>query len=157
MNCIEVQEKIIDLVIGDLAPEDEFLIREHIEMCPTCREEFRFISECLQTCTLKETETCTCQFQETYWENFVLTVHERISHEKTESKFPFGIVIPIAASALAALALGYFFFLKPTSEETVKEEEIPSYYEYDPYDEMDGLSPEEAEEFIKLINQRYGE
>ncbi len=156
MNCFEIQEKIIDLVLGELTYEDEVFIREHIEICPMCREELRFLSECMQTCVLSETETCECQFQETYWDNFVTSVHERISHEKRESKFPFNIVIPVAAAAIAAISVGYFFFFRPSPKETAQEESIP-YYEYDPYKEVDELSPEEAEEFIRIINQRYGE
>ncbi|MCK5258293.1 MAG: zf-HC2 domain-containing protein [Thermoplasmatales archaeon] len=156
MNCIEIQEKIIDMVLGELTSQDEILIREHLESCMICREEFRFLSECIQTCTLEHTETCECQFQETYWEEFVVSVHERISHEKIETKFPFRIVIPIAASALIAIGLGYIFLLRPSPEQTAQEES-PSYYEYDPYKEMDDFSPEEAEEFIKIINQKYRE
>ena len=156
MNCIEIQEKIIDLVIGELTFEDEVIIREHLKSCLICREEFRLLSECLQTCTLEETETCECQFQETYWDEFIVSMHEKISHEKMESKFPYRIVIPIAASALLAIGLGYYFLLSPSPKQIVKEE-APTYYEYDPYDEMDELTPEETEEFIKIINQRYGE
>ncbi|MEE8596716.1 MAG: zf-HC2 domain-containing protein [bacterium] len=156
MNCIEIQEKIIDMVLDELTPQDEILIREHLESCMICREEFRFLSECIQTCTLEHTETCECQFQETYWEEFVVSVHERISHEKIETKFPFRIAIPIAASALIAIGLGYIFLLRPSPEQTAQEES-PSYYEYDPYKEMDDFSPEEAEEFIKIINQKYRE
>ncbi len=156
MNCIEIQEKIIDMVLDELTSQDEILIREHLESCMICREEFRFLSECIQTCTLEHTETCECQFQETYWEEFVVSVHERISHEKIETKFPFRIVIPIAASALIAIGLGYIFLLRPSPEQTAQEES-PSYYEYDPYKEMDDFSPEEAEEFIKIINQKYRE
>ena len=156
MSCFEIQEKIIDLVIGDLAPEDETLIREHIKTCPMCRDELEFLSGCLQTCILEETETCECHFQETYWEEFVVSTHEKISHEKIESKFPFHIVIPVAASTLLAMVLGWYFFLRPPPKKTVQEEN-PSYYEYDPYQEVDDLSPEETEEFLKMIDQKYGE
>lgn len=156
MNCIEIQEKIIDLVLGELTSEDEWLIHEHLESCLMCREEFQLLSECLQTCTLEETETCEWKFQETYWDEFVVSMHEKISHEKMESKFPFHIVIPIAASTLLAIALGYYIFFRPSPEQTVQEE-TPSYYEYDPYDEVEDLSPEETEELIRIINQKYGE
>ena len=156
MNCFEIQDKIIDLVLGELTPEDEALIREHAKHCFMCREELRLLSECMQICAFSETEACECHFQETYWQEFTASVHERISHEKIESRFPFRVVIPIAASALIAIGLGYIFFLRPSPEQTAQEES-PSYYEYDPYKEMDDLSPEEAEEFIKIINQKYRE
>lgn len=155
MNCIEIQEKIIDMVLGELMPQDEILIREHLESCMICREEFRFLSECIQTCTLEHTETCECQFQETYWEEFVVSIHESISHEKIETKFPFRIVIPIAASALIAITFGYYFFMRPKPQETVQET-TPG-YKQDVYDEIYELSPEEAEDFIKLIQQKYPE
>jgi len=155
MNCLEIQEKIIDLLLGELSPTDEMLVQEHLNSCPLCHEEFQFLSECLQVCTLSEAETCECQFQETYWDEFVVSVHEKITHEKIEKNFPFRIVIPIAASALVAIALGYYFFLRPSPQETVQET-LPS-YKIDPYEEVYELSPEEAEEFIKMINQRYGE
>lgn len=154
MNCFDIQEKIIDLVIGELTPLDEELIREHVAHCSMCRQELEFLSGCLNTCCLEDTETCAVHFQDVYWSNFVSEVHERITHEKQEQKFPYHIVIPVAASALIVLILGYIF-LRPSPKETVEEE--PSYYQYDPYDEMEELSPEEKEEFIELINQRYGE
>jgi predicted amidophosphoribosyltransferase len=155
MNCFQVQEKIIDLVLGELTPEEEALIKEHTEHCPVCREELQLLNACLRTCMLEDKETCECRFQETYWEDFVVSIHEKISHEKMESKFPFQIVIPIAASALIAAALGYHFFLRPSPKQTAQEQ-TPSYYEYDPYNEVEDLSPEETEEFIKIINQKYG-
>ncbi|HEC78254.1 MAG TPA: zf-HC2 domain-containing protein [candidate division WOR-3 bacterium] len=155
MNCLEIQEKIIDLVIGDLTAEDELAIREHLKKCPICREEFQFISDCIQCWSIQETEMCEYYFQDTYWDNFVMSVHEKISHEKIEKRFPFHIVIPVAASALLVGVLGYYLFFKPSPRETV--EQVPSYYEYDPYNEMDELSPEQTEEFIKMINQQYGE
>lgn len=155
MNCLDVQEKIIDLLFGDLSPEDKMLVQKHINTCPLCREEFQFLHECLQVCTLDETETCECQFHETYWDEFVVSVHEKITHETKESTFPFRTVIPIAASALAAFALGYYFFLRPQPQETVQET-LPS-YEIDPYEEVYELTPEETEELLKIIDQRYGQ
>jgi len=155
MNCFDVQEKIIDLVLGELTPDEESMIREHARQCPLCREELQLLSICMQTCVSEESETCECRFQETYWDDFIITMHEKISHEKIESKFPFKIVLPVAASVLLAATIGYFVFFRPKPEQTV-EEETPSYYEYDPYEEMDRLSPEEAEELIKIINQKYG-
>ena len=155
MNCFEVQEKIIDLLIGELSLEDKVLVQEHINTCPLCREEFRFLHECLQICTLDETETCECQFQESYWDEFVVSIHEKITHEKKETTFPFRTVIPIAASALVAFAFGYYFFLRPKVQEPVQET-LPN-YEIDPYEEVYELTPEEAEELIRIINQRYGE
>ncbi len=156
MNCFDIQEKIIDLVLGELTYEDEVLIHEHLEICTECREELQFFSECLNTCKLENAETCECQFQTTYWNEFVTSVHEQISHEKRESKFPFRIVIPAAVAAVVILSVGYFFFFRPPSREIAEEESAPL-YEYDPYQEVDELSPEEAEEFIKIINQRYNE
>jgi hypothetical protein len=156
MNCMDIQEKIIDLVFGELAPHDQTLIEDHIKMCPICRAELSFLHECMDTCTPDDTEMCECHFKETYWEEFVVSVHEKISYEKPESTFPFKIVLPIAASALLAIALGYIFIFRQKPEETAREGER-TYYEYDPYDEIHELSPEETEEFIELINQRYGE
>ncbi len=156
MNCFDIQEKIIDLVLGELANEDELFIREHLETCPLCREEFHFFSECLHTCEIEKTETCECQFQETYWNDFVVSVHEQIKHEKREPKVPFHIVVPTTVVTIAALGIGYLLFFRPSPQETAQEETTP-YYEYDPYREVDELSPEEAEEFIRIINQRYGE
>ncbi len=156
MICFDVQEKMIDLVLGELTLNQEARIREHVEQCPVCREELQLLSVCMQTCTCEDTETCECYFQETYWEDFVITMHEKITHEKMECGFPFRIIIPVAASVFLAATLGYFIFFRPSPEQTVQEE-TPSYYEYDPYEEMNELSPEEAEEFIKIINQKYGQ
>jgi hypothetical protein len=156
ITCFEIQEKIIDFVLGELTLEDEALIREHVETCPLCQEEFQFFNECIQTCIGEESETCECQFQETYWDDFVVSIHEKICHEKKESNFPYRIVIPIAASAVIAIGVGYFLFFRPSPQETVQEETAP-YYQYDPYAEMDELSPEETEEFLKMIQQKYPE
>jgi hypothetical protein len=156
MNCFDVQEKMIDLLHNELTPEDEEAIRQHLQECVFCRQEFQFLHECLQVCSLDETETCVCQFKETYWDEFILSVHDKITHEKIEQPFPFKIVLPIAASVLAAAALSYFFIFRPKPETTAGED-APSFYEYDPYEEIHELSPEETEKFIELINQRYGE
>ncbi len=156
MNCFDIQEKIIDLVLGELTRADEILIREHLETCTLCREEFQFFSECLHTCKLDQAETCECQFQTDYWNDFVVSVHEQISHEKRESKFPFRIVIPAAVATIAVLTIGYFFFFRPSSREVAQEETAPP-YDYDPYREVDELSPEEAKEFIRIINQHFNE
>jgi hypothetical protein len=153
MNCIDIQEKIIDLLIGELSAEDRYLVQQHMESCPLCRDDFHFLSECLQICSLEESETCECQFQETYWNEFVVSVHERITHEKIEKRFPFHIIIPIAASGIFAIILSYYIFLKPKPQETVQER-LPG-YEPDTYEEVQDFSPEETEEFLKLINQKY--
>jgi hypothetical protein len=155
MTCIEAQEKIIDLVLGELTHEEAVLLKEHLEQCPLCNQDFKLLNECLHVCAEADSETCTCQFQETYWEEFVVSVHDKISQEEIERKFPFHIVIPVAASVLVVMALGYYIFLMPKPKETVRET-APNYEEYDPYREVDELSPEQAEEFIKIINQRYG-
>jgi hypothetical protein len=154
MNCFDIQDMIIDLLLGELSPADKMLVQEHLEHCPLCRQEFQFLHNCLHVCTLEETETCECQFQASYWDEFVVSIHEKITHEKKETTFPFRIVIPIAASAVAAMALGYYFFLRPKPEETVQET-LPG-YQVDPYEEVYELSPEETEEFLKMVDQRYG-
>jgi hypothetical protein len=155
MNCFEAQDKIINLVLGELASDDEILLKEHLHSCPLCNQDLQFLNECLDVCMHNEGETCECQFQETYWNDFIVTVHEKIRHEKVAKKFPMHIVLPIAASALAAVIIGYFFFLKPAPQETVQDT-TPDYQYNDAYDEVYELSPEETEEFIKMINQRYG-
>ncbi len=40
MNCEQVREKLVDLVEGALDPAAERLVREHLEGCSACREEF---------------------------------------------------------------------------------------------------------------------
>jgi len=155
MNCLDVQEKIIDLVIGTLTDTDRARLHDHIKDCPMCRNELHLIHDCLQACTLNEQETCECHFQETYWEEFVFSVHDKIAHEKPAYTFPFRVVIPIAASALLIAAAGYFLLIRPKPEQTVQDG-TDTYYQYDPYDEIHELSPEETEEFIELINERYG-
>ncbi|KPK70256.1 hypothetical protein AMJ87_09190 [candidate division WOR_3 bacterium SM23_60] len=155
IKCIDVQEKIIDLVLGELSPEDAALVHEHIQNCDLCRREYRFVVECMSACTYEEAETCIGRFHETYWENFVFSVHERICHEKMEKKFPYHIVVPIAAS-LGVISLGYLIFFRPSPQATAQEEPAP-YYQYDPYQEVEDLTPEEREEFIKLIEQEIPE
>jgi hypothetical protein len=156
MNCFEAQEKIIDLILGELDYDDEISLKEHLSTCPICSEDFELLDRCLHVCTHREDETCEYRFKETYWDEFVISVHEKIKHEKIEKKFPFHVVIPIAAAALIGMVVGYYFFIKPAPQETV-EETLPDYERYDPYDEVYELTPEEREEFIRMINQRYGE
>lgn len=155
LKCIDVREKIIDLVLGELSPEEISLVQEHLDDCVMCSEEYRFVRDCMSACTYEEAETCVNQFHETYWESFIFSVHERISHEKIEKKFPFHIVVPVAASLLA-IGIGYFILFRPAPEKTAQEELAP-YYEYDPYNEVDEMTPEEREEFIKMIEQEVPE
>jgi len=154
MNCFDVQDKIIDLVLGELSPSDKTRIKDHLEECPMCRQEFQLIRECINTCILEESETCICHFTETYWTGFVTDMHDRLEHEKPETSFPFHIVLPAAASVLLAMTLGYYIFIRPKTQQTA--DDTPQFYEYDPYDEIYELSPEEQQEFIEMINQIYG-
>jgi len=153
MNCLEVQDKIIDLLLGEIDPEDEVLIQGHLNDCPLCYEDFKFLQQCLNLCG----QPARPEFHKTktYWDEFVISIHEKIVHESIEKKFPFRVVIPIAASALVAIGIGYYFFSRPAPQKTVQE--TPPNYHYDLHEEVYELSPEETEEFIRLINQRYGE
>lgn len=155
MKCIDVQENIIYMLCDEISQNDRQAVLEHIRNCPMCSQEFNFLCECLELCAPTESETCECQFQETYWEDFVFSVHQRISHEKFERRFPFRIVIPVVASAIAAFGIGYFLFLRPGPQEIVQEES-PT-YQGGQYEEVYELTPEQQEEFIRIINQRYGQ
>ena len=155
MKCSEVQENIIDMLCDEISPEQRTAVLDHIRGCPECRQEYQLLGECLELCSHTETETCTCQFQETYWENFVFSVHERIIHEKFEKKFPFRIVIPVVASALVAFSIGYFLFVRPKPDVTAQEG-TPR-LESGQYEDVYELTPEQREEFIRIINQRYGQ
>ena len=155
MNCRDAQDSIIDMLSGELSQEERAAVLAHVRSCPTCRAEYEILSECLQLCATGESENCTCQFEEKYWEEFVFSVHEKIIHEKFEKKFPFRIVIPVVASALVAFAVGYFLFMRPEPEITAQEG-TPR-LEGGQYEEIYELTPEQQEEFIKIINQRYGQ
>ena len=155
MKCFDVQDNIISMICGELSAEDHEAVLEHVRNCSICRQEYQFLHECLQLCTPSETETCQCQFQETYWEEFVFSIHEKISHEKFERKFPFRIVIPVVASAVVAFGIGYFLFVRPEPEITAQEQ-TPQ-YQGGQFEEVYELTPEQQEEFIKIINQRYGQ
>lgn len=155
MKCSEVRENIIDMLCDEISPEQRAAVLDHIRRCPECRQEYQLLDECLQICSHTETEACTCQFQETYWENFVFSVHEKIVHEKFEKKFPFRIVIPVVASALVAFSIGYFLFVRPKPEITAQEGTPRP--EGSQYEDVYELTPEQQEEFIRIINQRYGQ
>ncbi len=154
MKCLDVQENIIYLLLDDISSEDRSAVLDHIRGCPVCREEYQFLDRCLQLCTPSENEACTCQFQETYWDEFVFSIHEQIIHEKFEKKFPFRIVIPVVASAVVAFTIGYFLLMRPKPQITAQEE--GARYE-NQYEEVYELTPEQQEEFIRIINQRYGQ
>ncbi len=150
MNCFEIQERIIDLIIGNIEPEEKELILEHINRCPICAEDFYFIHKCIDVC-------CSCpDFEEKdeYWEEFLVSVHERISLTKPKNPFPFRIVIPVAAGALGVLGVIYLFFFRPAPKE-IAQPRIPDINNKDPIYEVYELSPEEQKEFIKMVNQKY--
>ncbi len=156
MNCLDIQERIIDIVLGEATQEEKQLILEHLEYCPVCREDYHLISACIESCTYQEEETCTCHFQSSYWDEFVVDIHQRISHEKRLRPFPWAVILPVAAGAAMAILLGYFILIRPSSQQTAQRDDL-QYYQYDPYDELNDLSPEEKEQFIKLINQQFGQ
>ncbi len=149
MNCMEIQEKMIDLITGEISPEERMLIREHIENCSVCSEEYEFISHCVQCWSPAETE----RFSATYWEEFEISIHEKICQCKPVRIIPYRIIIPIAATILSAAGICYILFFRPIPKEIVKP--VPPSQQYDPYHEVYELSPEEQQEFIKLINQKY--
>ena len=121
MNCFEAKDRIIDLILGELTPEDEIVLKAHLEICSICTEELEFLSTCFQVCKESPGETCECQFVETYWDEFVVSVHEKISHEKMARNFPIYIVLPITLSALAGIFIGWYFFFRPSPRETAQQ------------------------------------
>lgn len=155
MKCLDVQENIIYMLSDELAPEDRDAVLEHLRDCPACRAEYQLLDECLQLCTPGKTDTCTCTFKETYWEEFVFSIHEKITHEKFEKRFPFRVVLPLVASAVAAFGIGYFLFIRPKPQITAQNG-TPQ-YQGGQYEEVYELTPEQREEFIRIINQRYGQ
>ncbi|MGB9721292.1 MAG: hypothetical protein ACPL28_07440 [bacterium] len=149
MNCFEVQERIVDLIIGDIEPEEKDLIVAHINQCSICAEEFYFLNECIDAC-------CSCpdfEENEEYWEEFLVSVHERICLTRPKNPFPFHIVVPIAAGALGVMSIVYFLFFRPAPKEIAQPK--PDDYNKDPVYEVYDLSPDEQQEFIKMVNQRY--
>ncbi|MEO0156882.1 MAG: hypothetical protein ABIL07_07195 [candidate division WOR-3 bacterium] len=150
MNCFEIQERIIDLIIGDIEPEVKELMLEHINRCPSCAEDFYFIRQCIDVC-------CSCpDFEEKdeYWEEFLVSVHERVALTKPKNPFPFKIVIPAAAGALGVFGLIYLLFFRPATKE-IAHPQTPELNNKDPIYEVYELSPEEQKEFIKMVNQKY--
>lgn len=149
MNCSEIQERLVDLIVGDIDPEEKETMINHINQCPACAEEFQFLSHCLDVC-------CSWpdfEEDEMYWEEFLISVHEQISLTKPKSPFPFRIVLPVAASALGAIGIIYFLFFKPAQKEVAQHE--PAEINRDPVYEVYELTPEEQQEFIKMVNQKY--
>jgi hypothetical protein len=92
------------------------------------------------------------EMSETYWEEFTVTIHDKIARVKPQPRFPYAVVLPIAATVLAALGISYFVFIRPRSNSVAKPKIAPE----DTYQEVYELTPDEQQEFIKLINQRYG-
>jgi hypothetical protein len=147
-DCPEIKDKIIDLIRHQLAEDEQEIIEEHIQSCPMCEEEFRFLNECMKAF---EPEDCL-EMTEAYWEEFTVSIHDKIAHVKPRSRFPYAVVLPIAATVLAALGISYFVFIRPKPHQVAKPKVEPN----DPYQEVYELTPDEQQEFIKLINQRYG-
>jgi hypothetical protein len=150
MNCLDIQDKIVDLILcGELDPLEKRMIMEHIEHCPFCAEDYKFLSQCIGACECPELQ---CQ-GDIYWEEFVVSVHEKIALEKPRPLFPYRIVIPIAASVFAIIGISYFLFFKPAQKQIAKPSAPGA--QNDPFQEVYELTPEEQQEFIKMINQRY--
>jgi hypothetical protein len=147
-DCPEIKDKIIELIRHQLAEDDRLMVEEHIRSCPMCEEEFNFLHECLKAF---EPEDCI-EMTEAYWDEFTISVHEKIAHVKPHARFPYAVVLPLAATVLAALGISYFVFIRPKPNPVAK----PRTQTDDSYQEVYELTPEEQQEFIKLINQRYG-
>lgn len=149
MNCFEIQERIVDLIIGDMSPEEKEIIINHINQCPACAEEFQFLSQCIEVCS-----SCPdFKEDELYWEEFLVSVHEQIALTKPKSPFPFRIVLPMAVGAIGAIGIVYFLFFRPMPKEVAQQK--PSDTTNDPVYEVYELTPEEQQEFIKMVNQKY--
>ncbi len=149
MNCLDIQDRIVDLILGDIEPEEKEIILRHLCECPICAEEFDFLKECISVCACPELE----KIDESYWEEFVISVHEKIALTKPKPKFPYRVVIPIAASAIGVIGIAYFLFFKTPTKEVARPE-IPE-VQTDPFHEVYELSPEQQREFIKMVNQKY--
>lgn len=149
-GCSEIEEKIIDLINDQLDPDERLMIMAHLEACPDCGEEYQFLAECLNA---YEAEDCL-EMTAAYWEEFTVSVHDRIKHEKIRPRFPYAVVLPIAATLLAVVSIGYFVFIRPRHSQTAQPQ--PEIKPDNEYEEVYDLSPEQQEEFIQLINQRYG-
>ena len=146
-DCPEIKDKLIELIRHQLAEDEREMIEEHIHSCPMCEEEFRFLHECMKAF---EPEDCVAM-TEAYWEEFSVTIHDKIAHVKPQPRFPYAVVLPIAATVLAALGITYFVFIRPRPQQVAKPKITPD----DSYQEVYELTPDEQQEFIKLINQRY--
>lgn len=149
MNCLDIQDKITDLLLGQIDPQEKALILEHISKCPLCAEDFNFLSECINVCACPEFE----EIDENYWEEFVVSIHQKISYEKPRPKFRYRTIIPIVLSAMGVFGIIYFLFLKPQNREVAQPRELE--IQPDPYQEIYELTPEEQKEFIRMINQKY--
>jgi hypothetical protein len=147
---------MIDIVLGEASEAEKKMILEHLENCPVCAQDFELINACIDSCADQEEETCSCHFQSEYWEEFVVNIHKQIRYERPNKPFPFAIVLPIAAGAAMALLFGYFVLIRPSAQQTARRGDA-QYYQYDPYDEINDLTPEEKEQFIQLINQYFGQ
>lgn len=148
MNCLDVQEKMIDLIIDELPEYEKALILEHIEHCPECAQDFELMCCCIDACKC----STLAPMSETYWEEFVVSVHEKIALEKPRPVFPYRVVVPAVISAISILGIGYVLFFRPAPRQTA--ENNPPAWQEDPYQEVYDLTPEEQKEFIRVINQR---
>lgn len=149
MKCLDIQDRIVDLILGEIEPQEKEIILNHLAQCPFCADDFKFLSECISICSCPELK----ELDETYWEDFVISVHERIVTIKPKPLFPYRIVLPIVASAIGIFGFLYFFLFKPISQEV--SQPLPPEIQKDPFGEIYELTPEEQKEFIKMINQRY--
>ena len=123
-DCREIQNHLPDYFLGRVSDEDGRLIEEHLAHCQSCQAEAAELDRAF--IALKQSETSLPP--ESYWQNFLPRLHERIE-ERKRSGLVFGIgrqfgpwiqkvLIPSAALVATIFVLTRIPFVpKPSSSE----------------------------------------
>ncbi len=107
-----LHEKLIDYVCGELDPGELAEVEEHVDACPCCQAELAFLRTITDAVCTERRPVMT----ETFWQSFVVEVHQKIVCCR-QRVFPLWSV-PVALAGLGLL-LGLAYVLSRGEEKNM--------------------------------------
>ncbi len=92
LTCEEAQVQMMGLIDGELSPEQEKRVREHIDSCRSCREQYESFSQ------LKE-DTLDMKMKplpEVYWDEYWEQVYNRIERRTGWVFISIGLILVLS-------------------------------------------------------------
>lgn len=103
MKCEEIRKKILDLIDGTLDGDNQNIIREHLEECDSCRNEYESMSEIISSAKKIKIPEYDQSFWNSRYEMLLLKAQQRQRKEifarKLKIAFGFlGIILMVLVS-----------------------------------------------------------